>query len=134
GVNEEFAWEKMQRFMKAGEPLSKNSPQEDILISTNIANSLQIEVGNEVVVAFVRGNNKVRRKLRVSGIYNTGLEEYDKRFILGSMAMLQQILDWEPTEVAGIEVFLDDLKDADVIADYVYNSVIPMNLYAETIQ
>lgn len=134
GVNEEFAWEKMQRFMKEGQALSATSSQSDIVISASVASTLKLKVGDDVIAAFAKGSNKVRRKLKVNGIYNTGLEEYDKRFIIGNMGLIQQILEWDSDQAAGIEIFLDNIEDMDVITDYIYNSVIPLNFYSETIQ
>ncbi|HMS68552.1 MAG TPA: FtsX-like permease family protein, partial [Saprospiraceae bacterium] len=98
------------------------------------ADKLQIKVGKEVIVSFVKNKNKVRRKLKVVGIFNTGLEEYDKRFVLGNMNQLRALLEWNENQVAGIEVFLDDIRDSEIITDYIYNSILPSNIYAETIQ
>ena len=50
------------------------------------------------------------------------------------MNQLRALLEWNENQVAGIEVFLDDIRDSEIITDYIYNSILPSNLYAETIQ
>ena len=133
GVDEAFDWTKMQRFITHGQGLTPGK-EDEIVVSKIIANKLSLKVGQEVVVSFVKSKSKIRRKLRVAGIFNTGLEEYDKRFVIGNMTKLRELLGWNEDQVAGIEVFLDDIQDSEVIAEYVYNYILPDNLYAERIQ
>ena len=134
GIDEQFDWGRMNRFMISGKQNLEDMSEDEIVISKIIADKLQIKVGKEVIVSFVKNKNKVRRKLKVVGIFNTGLEEYDKRFVLGNMNQLRALLEWNENQVAGIEVFLDDIRDSEIITDYIYNSILPSNLYAETIQ
>jgi len=134
GIDEQFDWGRMNRFMISGKQNLEAMSEDEIVISKIIADKLQIKVGKEVIVSFVKNKNKVRRKLKVVGIFNTGLEEYDKRFVLGNMNQLRALLEWNENQVAGIEVFLDDIRDSEIITDYIYNSILPSNLYAETIQ
>ena len=134
GIDEQFDWGRMNRFMISGKQNLEDMGEDEIVISKIIADKLQIKVGKEVIVSFVKNKNKVRRKLKVVGIFNTGLEEYDKRFVLGNMNQLRALLEWNENQVAGIEVFLDDIRDSEIITNYIYNSILPSNLYAETIQ
>ncbi|HAQ38601.1 MAG TPA: ABC transporter permease, partial [Saprospirales bacterium] len=53
-------------------------------------------------------------------IYNSGLEEYDKKLALADIRKLTQILQWDEDMVGGYEVFLDDINDMDVFDDYIY--------------
>ena len=76
---------------------------------------------------------KVRRALKIAGIYNTGLEEYDKRFILGRASMLRSILGWQDDQYSGIEIFAENVSDIKVLNDFIYSEVLPRNLYAEPI-
>ena len=134
GIDDDFDWNRMNRFMVAGKKNSKAVGEEEVIISKIIAEKLQLGVGKEVILSFVKGKIKVRRKLTVVGIFNTGLEEYDKRFVIGNMNKLRELLGWNDNQVAGIEVFLDNIEDSEIITDYIYNYVLPGNLYAERIQ
>ncbi len=134
GVDDTFDWENMGKYIIEGSATDLGVDTSSVIMSRNIAKRLRLTVGDELIVSFIKNRNKLRRKVKIKAIYNTGLEEYDKRFIIGPMSMVQQILDWAPTEVSGIEVFLDNPNDAKIISEYLYENVIPLDMYSETIQ
>ena len=72
--------------------------------------------------------------LQVSGIYKTGLEEYDQKFAIVDIRILQQLLDWNENQVGGFEVFIDDIDDLDAINEHIYIEKIPNDLYSQTIR
>ena len=76
----------------------------------------------------------MRRAFQIKNIYKTGLEEYDKRFGIVDIKKLQEILGWNVNEVQGMEVVLNDVRDLDVISEYVYYEILPQQLYAESIR
>ncbi len=65
----------------------------DILISTKIARDLGIRVNQEIRGFFVK-NQPVKRIFKVVGIYSTGLEEFDKKIVLGDIRLVQELNDW----------------------------------------
>jgi lipoprotein-releasing system permease protein len=136
GVEPQFDWSKMEKFIVDGTKINflKDSASADILISKNIADKLLTKTGDKVVLSFIRDNQQIKKRFQVCGIYNTGLEEYDKRFCMVDLAKLQQILQWPATDIQGMEVVLDDVRDLDVISDYIYYEVLPQQYYAETIR
>ena len=85
-------------------------------------------------VIIINSKTNKRDSIEVSGIYKTGLEEYDQKFALVDIRKIQQLLDWEEDQVSGFEVFIDNIDDLDPLADYIYFEQLPNNLYAETIR
>ena len=136
GVDEAYDWSKMEAFIKEGKRITylPDSSSADILISKNIADKMLIGTGDRVVLSFIRDNQQIKKRFQVCGIYNTGLEEYDKRFGIVDIKKLQEILGWKPNEVQGMEVVLNDVRDLDVISEYVYYEILPQQLYAESIR
>lgn len=136
GIDKDFDWSFMDRFMVEGEPihLSDTSMSRDILISRQTANRLEIGVGDTFIVNFVQNDNQLVRKFNVSGIYKTGLEEYDRNFALIDIRQIQQLQGWAPDEVAGFEVFVDDIRDLDIFDEYIYYEQLPTNLRSESIR
>lgn len=136
GVGKDFDWQFMQRYLVKGQKLNlpDTAMSSDILISQQTANRLRIEVGDSFVVHFVQKGEQLKRRFTVSGIYKTGLEEYDKVFALVDIRQIQRLLGWQADEVGGFEVFLDDIDDLSLITDYIYYEKLPNNLYAETIR
>jgi lipoprotein-releasing system permease protein len=134
GVDDDFDWKGMERFLLAGHQIEGELGENDLVVSKYLANKLNLSVNQAVIVSFIENRSKIRRRLNVAGVYNTGLEEFDKRFIFGNADKLRPILNWDSTLVAGFEVFLDDIDDSEVINDYVYSEVLPNELYSERIQ
>jgi lipoprotein-releasing system permease protein len=136
GVGPDFDWANLRPYLQAGQPIAMNdtAPSRDIVISQQTADRLQVEVGDKFIVHFVRDNAQAKRLFQVSGIYRTGLEEYDRKFALCDIRQTQELLGWTPQQIAGYEVWLDDLRDLDAYNQYLYNDVLPMNLVSATIR
>jgi len=136
GVGTDYDWSKMESFIIEGQPLkiTNDSLSTDLLISKNIANKLFLKVGDKLILSFIREGEEWKKRFSVCGIYNTGLEEYDKRLGLVDIGVLQEVLGWQKHEVQGMEVVLDDIRDLDIMADYMYYEVVPGNLYVESIR
>ena len=93
--------------------------QNEVIISTVLANQLHLTVGDPILCYFVQENLRVR-KLYISGLYNTCMSEMDRLFVLGDIQLVRQLNQWKDTQVSGIEILVDDLKHLEKAADRVY--------------
>ena len=134
GVEADFDWSLMKDFMQDGFNANASLSENEIVISKTLASKLNIAQNQSVIISFIQNKSKIRRKLKVAGIYNTGLEEFDRRFIFGNADKIRPILGWDSTQVAGLEIFTDYTEDASIINDYIYSEILPEGLYSETIQ
>lgn len=136
GVGPDFKWSFFNSYLKEGEIISfsDTASSNDILISQQTANRLKLEVGQRFIVHFIQDGEQLKRRFSVKGIYKTGLEEYDRQFALVDIKQIQSLLNWNENEVSGIEIFLDDISDAEILADYIYFGILPSDLYAEPIR
>jgi len=106
----------------------------EVLVSKQTARRLSVKIGDKVNLLYLKNNNQVKRQLRVSGLYKSGLEEYDTKFAFVDIKLLRALLDWSNNAVGGYEILIESVEDAPIIADYIYNEILPSDLYAETIQ
>jgi len=136
GVGQDFDWEFMDRYLKRGQRLSlpDTAMSRDILISQQTADRLQVDTGDSFIIHFVEKGEQLRRRFFVSGVYRTGLEEYDQKFALVDIRQIQQLLGWRENQVSGFEVFIEDIDDLIPLAEYIYFEELPNELYAETIR
>lgn len=91
----------------------------DVLISKELADLLNLTVGDNFLCYFVEEELRVRR-LYITGIYNTCMSEMDRLFILGDIALVRQLNHWQSDQASGIEILVDDLRHLDEVADRVY--------------
>ncbi len=136
GIGENMQYERLNRFMIQGEPIdySDSVGSKDIVLSNYIANRLQIEIGDRLDVYFQKNGQETVRRLSVSGIYKTGLEEYDKKLVLIDVRTGQSMLGWNDSQVSGFEVFVKNVNDMEIYDRYIYEELLPPDLYSESIK
>ena len=114
GVDKSFDWTFFKSKLIEGEiPLFSDSLSEQVLISKSVAKKLKLKTGDRFLVFFIQKDRKVRR-LKVSGIYNTGLsEDFDNVYLLCDLHLIQKINSWSDKEVGGFEISLKENTDLD---------------------
>lgn len=91
-----------------------------VLISENLSKKLQLRLGDSFLIFFIQEDRKVR-KLKIEGIYKTGLsEEFDNLYLLCDLKMIQQINNWKNGEVGGYEIFTDNETSEETIFPEIY--------------
>ena len=94
GVNDEYDWSFFKKNMVEGKiPVFGDSISNKILISRKLSDNLNFTVGDTVNAYFVR-NQPVINQFIVSGIYETGLEELDKKIVMSDLRSVQKLNDW----------------------------------------
>lgn len=124
GVDSTYDFSPFRQFILSGRPLRFNdsSYSREIMISAYTAKQLKLSLNDRILIYFIRPDGSYRPdRLTVSGIYKTGIEEYDKTFAIGDIKLIQRLNDWSSTEVGGYEIFLKDYNKMDVMAADIYN-------------
>ncbi len=91
-----------------GKTLSK-----EIVVSKKIATKLKIDIGDQVSLYFLQNGQVQERKLKVVGLYHTGIEEYDTKNVFVAIQQLQQLIQ-SPSAISGYQV---NVNDIDVIPE-----------------
>ncbi len=113
-----------------GRPLQRihQSLSKEIVISKSIAAKLQIDTGDQVRLYFLQDGQVQERKLKVVGLFHTGIEEYDLKNVFVDIQLLQQLLQ-APSAISGYQVNLKDLTKISETAMEI-QSVLPNNWVA----
>lgn len=93
---------------------SSDSTQE-IIISSTIANQLQLNVNDKILTYFIDEKVKVRN-CHIVGIFNTDFESFDKNYIVGNIALLQSVNDWKAHTGNYVGVKLKNIDNIDDVA------------------
>ncbi len=153
GVGEDFDWTFVEKSLVSGKKISivgfqlsdtlnpkseiRNPKLEalpEVIISQSTADRLFLKIGSKFSVHFVRNNAQQEKVFSVCGIYKTGLEEYDKKFAIVPLAEVQKLLGWSENQVAGFEVFVNDLDNVNNINQYIYKEILPSDILSQTIR
>ncbi len=135
GVDESFDFARFDENMVSGRMLQYIEDDEEtreLVISTNISNLLHIDVEDEILMYFIQDPVRIR-KLKIVGIYETGMEDFDEKIVLGDLKMVQNLNNWPDTLVGGFEIFLKDFNDMDYAYEYLDENVLEPNLFIEKI-
>jgi lipoprotein-releasing system permease protein len=133
GVSSTFDLSKFEQNIIGGEfPDLNGKSTTEIMVSQIIANKLNLNLGDDALVYFIQNPPRVR-KLQVSGIYETGMEDFDEKIILGDIRLVQRINNWPDSLVGGFEIFLHDFDQVDFYQSKLEDAV-GYELYIEKIK
>ncbi len=91
----------------------------EVLLSTELARLLSLQIDDAFLCYFVEDALRVRR-LYITGLYNTCMTEMDKLFVLGHIDVVRRLNAWDDDQVSGVEVLIDDLRHLEEATDAVY--------------
>ena len=93
GIDENFDWSFFQSHLIQGKIPNYNKEKNAILVSKRIADQMFFKVGDTVKAFFVK-QRPTQRRFIVSGIYETGLLEFDEKTVLCHIEHVQELNDW----------------------------------------
>lgn len=133
GVDESFDTTGFSKHLIEGRfpNLVSDSYSTEVALSSKIANYLKLRSGEEVLIYFVQNPPRFR-KLEVVGIYETGLEEFDEKMIIGDLDLVRRINNWSDSIAGGLEVFISDTDKLDQAEKELFNAV-NIDLYVDKV-
>jgi lipoprotein-releasing system permease protein len=125
GVGDDYNWDFFRKRIVEGRipDYSDTAQKNDIIISRALADLLKLKLHDPVRMYFIVGDHTVGRKFLISGIFETGLEEFDKLYLIGNLSHIQKINNWNANQVGGFEVLLKDFRDTEEMGLYIYHQI-----------
>jgi lipoprotein-releasing system permease protein len=135
GVGTDYDWSFFRDKMIAGRipMLSDTGRSDEVIISGTIAGMLNLKLNDDLRMYFVSGDVVLGRKFKICGIYQSGMEEFDKMYVIGDIRHIQKLNHWAPDQVGGFEITLKDFNDLDRVGGDVYRTI-GFSLDAKTIR
>jgi lipoprotein-releasing system permease protein len=131
GLDSTYNFDHIRQFIREGRPIRFNdsSYSREIMLSAYTADQLKLKLNDRILIYFIQPNGPPRaNKLTITGIYKTGISEYDQLFAIADMKLIRKLnIDstsdngWKANSVGGYEIFLKDYKNIDRVADNIYD-------------
>ena len=136
GVGEDYQWSNIKEYLVAGRlPNLSSQLNSEVVISQFLADRLQLKVGDAFNTFFIKENQNQLpniRHFKITGIFNSGFQEFDATYILGDIRHIQRINKWSPNQIGAFEIFVDDFDQIQSVGEEVYQQT-PSNLDSKTI-
>lgn len=135
GVGTDYDWRYFASCLKEGRlpEYHEGERSTEVLISSVIAERMMLGVGDDVRIWFVDKDMQARgRKFVVKGIFETGLFEFDERFVFADIQQIRKLNGWNDQETGMVEVWLKDNRkwseDDVAVVNMVLHYSIPAHL------
>lgn len=126
GVGKDYQWDNIREYLIDGKlPDLSGKISSDVIISKYLADRLGLKTGDRFNTFFMKDDNTKLpnlRVFRVSGIFNSGFQEFDSAFIIGDIRHIQRINKWQPDQVGSFEVFINDFSKIKEKGEEVYEA------------
>ena len=136
GVGTDYQWDNIQEYLIAGHlPNLSSQLNSEVVISQFLADRLKLKVGDAFNTFFIKENQNQLlniRRLKITGIFNSGFQEFDATYIIGDIRHVQRINKWTPNEIGAFEIFVQDFDQIQEVGEEVYQQT-PSNLDSKTI-
>ena len=104
---------------KFSDEASKNK----ILVSKEMANKLNIKVGQKIFSYFIDNQGLRVRRFTVEGIYQTNLKQYDQIICYTDLYTAVKLNGWEDDQTSGAEITVNDFNRVNEVEDILIHKV-----------
>lgn len=109
GIGPEYDLSFFRNHLLEGEfpQFSDSASSNRVVISKSLADKLKLKLGDKIDTYYIQDDIRARR-LKIVGIYQTNLAEYDNLFMLTDFCLVNRLNKWESDQASGIELSLRD--------------------------
>jgi lipoprotein-releasing system permease protein len=143
GIGKDYDWKFIHENLRAGTvfTVSDSGISRNIVISKYLSDKLGLKVDDKMTIYFLTKKTDstythYQQRVKVfyiSGIYETGFEDVDKRLVLVDLKQIQRLNYWNDDQIGGFEIALNDYKNIDEIGSEI-NEKVGQTLIAQTIK
>jgi lipoprotein-releasing system permease protein len=124
GVGSDYDWNNIKEYLVEGRlPDFSKSLNEEVIISRFLANRLNLKVGDKFNTFFIKeeqGKMPNSRRFKITGIFNSGFQDFDATYIIGDIRHIQRINKWNPDQVGAFEIFVKDFNNIKATGNQIY--------------
>lgn len=116
GLGPEFDASFFKKNLVEGEipQFSDSASSNHVVISKELATKLKLKLGDKIDTYYIQDNIRARR-LKIVGIYQTNMSEYDNLFLLTDICLVNRLNNWNDKQVSGVEIEIRDYNKLEEI-------------------
>lgn len=122
GVGNSFDSASFKQYLKKGRfvRFKEDGYSTEVILSSYEADKLNLSVDSTIVMHFFQEPIRVR-KLNVVGIYETGMEEFDRKILIGDIGLARRLNNWTSDYAGGYEVYLQNVDQIESVQQKLYD-------------
>ncbi|SIS85189.1 lipoprotein-releasing system permease protein [Zobellia uliginosa] len=129
GVGADYDWSAFEEYLVEGRlPNYSGDLNEEVLMSDLMANRLHLKTGDTFYAFFLKDGDVSKlpnqRKFKITGLYDSGFEEFDGLYLFTDIRHIQRMNKWEDDQVGNFEVFLNSFDDIDAKSNEIYGNTV----------
>lgn len=123
GVDSTYNWDFFSQNLIEGTTIC-DSIKNGTVISSSIAHTMNLKIGDSYTVYFASNNGLRARKFTVVGIYKTTFADYDKLYILTEISHIQRLNQWNDNQFSTLEILVKDYSRLNQTSADLFNKII----------
>ena len=106
----------------------------EVVLSERMAARLKLDVGDDIQIYFLEPGSIFPRirKVKMAGMFHTGMDEVDKDYGICDLRLLQRINNWQPDDINGYQVTLDNASVSDTVSMQIFDRYLEAPLTTHT--
>ncbi|MEW7280449.1 FtsX-like permease family protein [Aquimarina sp. 2201CG1-2-11] len=138
GVDDQYDWNTFKEYLIEGRlPDFTGKLNEEIVLSSHIANRLGLGIGDKAITYFLKKNSTSNSKpyirvFKIVGIYNSGFQQFDELYLFADIRHVRRMNKWTSDQIGNFEVFIDDFDKIDQKGQEIYENI-PSTMDSQTI-
>ena len=123
GIDSTYNWDFFSQNLIEGTTIC-DSIKNGTVISSSIAHTMNLKIGDSYTVYFASNNGLRARKFTVAGIYKTTFADYDKLYILTDISHIQRLNQWNDNQFSTLEILVKDYSHLNQTSADLFNKII----------
>ena len=129
GVGKDYNWGVFSEYLQEGRlPDFMGELNTEVLMSSLMAGRLKLKVSDEFFTFFLKDEDPSQtpnqRKFKIVGIYDSGFEEFDAKYVFTDIRHIQRVNKWQEDQVGNFEIFLLNFEDIDSKTNEIYGKTL----------
>jgi len=124
GISSDFNWSSFSKYIRKGKILTINETvSNQVIISEYLSKKLSLNLNDKFKATFFKPNSSSipnERIFEVSGIFSSGLIEFDETYFIGDIKHIQKMNKWNSNQFGNVEIFLKNYSQLEKVSNQLY--------------